>query len=281
MLFDQFQKIAKPGARATAEKRQKHYQQETLRQLNRNQLLHRPAIFAPDPIGVGSSALARNQMRTGGQPVVLCPVLDSRYITHDDESLVYTVDKSDFIPLAGKTNSVLFDPLHFYFIDKGGQLVNKMAATLPGGYHDEVARRMEKDRVFGKQVAQAIGLNVLPYALVTKKDRTPAQLAQRIAHIPGKLVVLKYNTQHFIGIMDRESAIAQLPKMLKHGDVCVEQRVSSDREINYCFMVGPDVVQPLCALLETNKLMTNNTGGKTGTAWSVHTSEIEHHRWGV
>lgn len=233
-----------------------------------------PVVFCPDPCGTGMSALARNVHRSSNTKVITLPNFDPAVVKafHADEVEDYggyVIEAGNFRALAESMDAMLFDPLHFFPL--GGELADNLReaqrVSMGGYYHSDRACALEKDRAFGKKIAEEIGLKVLAYRVVDDKT---TDLSAAIRQIPGARVVLKYNEAHFIGIYDRNSALQMLPEMVKNGPVCVEQYVPNNREINFCFMVGEKAVQPLCTLVETNRLLPNNTGGKTGTAWAYH-----------
>lgn len=231
---------------------------------------------APNTIGVGAHALAKNTgEQTPWRTVVIPSInvaqyrdvysLDEQIELIDNGLYPQTVDIDSMMDLTDHDNCDLaVEPLRYRTLPAvtQGMLVGQLRNF---GYHGDRAIRLEEDRTFGKVIAEQLGLNVLKHTLIESMDDLDG-----IDGVPGDKLVLKYNSKQFIGIYERDTAVALLPTLLKAGAVCIEQYVPTTSEVNYCFLVKQGSLIPMCELIETNRLMTNNSGGKTGTAWSAH-----------
>ena len=237
-------------------------------------------VMIPEPTGLSGLSLIRNTARTGGSAQAigaanLSPAARAK-LHREDGPTEFTV------PLeTQKWEAVLYDPCHFRYLPpplfKKLLKEMRMGMNIFGGYHSDKALALETDRSTGRRFAARIdGLKELRSTVISDLNND-AFVAAR-AHIGGQFVVVKYLKLHFVGIMEWEQLRAQLPSLLKKGAVSLERYVEGRRELNLCFFINTHAwlpvseprVQPLALLIEENKLLTNNTGGKSGTTWAVH-----------
>lgn len=228
-----------------------------------------------DSVGCAAYALVRNTERVGGTQVNYVPninpsafpiLLDGDVPTFGQNRKCFNVDTHN-IP----GGVPIFDPLGFrYDTTLQAKYQENMALAL-NGYHTVESTRLEVDRAFAKEVAKKVGFKVPPYLAVSSLDDVPKKWL-------GKVAFAKLSRHYAIGKVEvtAESVASLLDLANKWEDTLIlEEYIDYASEVNFCFHVNDISVQPLCILVETNKLMTNNTGGKTGTAWAYHQAITE------
>ena len=228
-----------------------------------------------DSMGCAASALARNTERVGGTQVNYVPNINSHAFpillsgdipTFSQNKKCFNVDTHN---IPGSVQ--LFDPLGFRYDPALQAKYQGNMALAFNGYHTTESTRLEGDRAFAKEVAKKVGFKVPPYLVVNSVSDVPKRWI-------GKVAFAKLSRYYAIGkVVVTTDAITQLLDLAsKWGDTLVlEEYIDYASEVNFCFHVNDLAVQPLCVLVETNKLMTNETGGKTGTAWAYHQAITE------
>lgn len=223
-----------------------------------------------DAWGCGGYALLRNTERTGGTQVNYIPNINGRglgllergsKLTYNTNPECYNIDLYSIPP-----DVPLYEPLGFRLDAKLAKRYNKQQSLSFNGYHSLKACTLEQDRAFGKQIAKRMGYFVPDYLVVRSLKDVPKKWFGRVAFA-------KLSKHYAIGktIVSEESLKRLLKLARTWKDVLIlETYIEYESEVNFCFHVNDLGVQPMCVLVETNKLLTNNTGGKTGTAWAYH-----------
>lgn len=228
-----------------------------------------------DSMGCAASALARNAERVGGTQVNYVPNINSDAfpVLLSGDTPTFSRNKKCFnVDTHNIPGSVpLFDPLGFRYDPTLQAKYQGNMALAFNGYHSAESTCLEGDRAFAKEVAKKVGFKVPPYLVVKSISDVPKKWI-------GKVAFAKLSHYYAIGkVVVTTDAITQLLDLAsKWGDTLIlEEYIDYASEVNFCFHVNDLAVQPLCILVETNKLMTNNTGGKTGTAWAYHQAITE------
>lgn len=231
-----------------------------------------------DSVGCAAYALVRNTERVGGTQVNYVPNINSHAfpILLSGDTPTFGQNKKCFnVDTHSISGTVpIFDPLGFrYDTTLQAKYQGNMALAF-NGYHSVKSTLLEVDRAFAKEVAKQVGFKVPPYLEVNSLDDVPKKWL-------GKFAFAKLSRHYAIGkVAVTIAAINRLLQLASEwNDVLIlEEYIDYASEVNFCFHVNDLAVQPMCILVETNKLMTNNTGGKTGTAWAYHqaiTKDIE------
>lgn len=232
--------------------------------------LDKDKVNVTDYVGCAAYSLVRNTERTGGTQVNYVPNMNANAfpflragdeVTFGKHKECFNVDTYN-IP----KGVPLFDTLGFR---NNPELQSKYQGNMAlafNGYHSVESTRLEGDRAFAKSVAKQVGFKVPPYLVV-----------RSVADIPkkwlGKFAFAKLSRYYAIGkVVVTIAVINRLLQLASEWDdtLILEEYIDYASEVNFCFHVNDLAVQPMCILVETNKLMTNNTGGKTGTAWAYH-----------
>lgn len=201
-------------------------------------------------------------------PTDVGQVPDCTALTHITQGMLDVDEPEVDIHLSGILSLERFVP--FY-----GKAVRDFAAAYSqASFHGEQALALESDRVFGKQIAQILGLDV-------PKSGAAKTLEDWLAlkdSIPGEKVAVKYVKEHFIGIYTKaqvthnfEAWAASQPTDTLYFEEYIN---TPDKEFNLCFIGVDKNIIPTMVLMEANRLMTNDTGGKSGNTLAIHDTRL-------
>ena len=138
------------------------------------------------------------------------------------------------------------------------------------GHHSPEALLIESRRSLGKLVAKQIDFPMVPYVYLQKHEITEENLFS----LPNKKYAVKDNKEFFLKIESRDNLanlLCNKDKRFFRDGIILENAIETNGdEINIGVFYHSKGMTPLTILIETNKLFTNGSGPKTGTAMAIH-----------
>jgi hypothetical protein len=235
----------------------------------------------------GTKVVAMFDMNDVGVPHIVGPqdtqfVIPDRFYRHGDPRVCdapWCLDTHD-AELALRLSKLvkknpdtllLFDPYthHLHGTPVGAVFHNS------SGRHSEQFLRLETDRAFGKQAFADLGLDQPKYVVLQPSQASIRAVGNALSDLQSasgcSKVAIKMNEANFVGVYPVTQCAGLICDLLSEGAVVVEEYIGTpDCELNVCFLGVPDFAAPVLLLQETNRLLPNNTGGKTGLVMAKH-----------
>ena len=195
-----------------------------------------------------------------GRPVHQSPWAIDAYDQTDAKRIADVLD--------AHPHCMLFDPflhaMHGSFLQP--QIEN-------GVCHSQSFFNFERKRLAGKAAFDALNIAQPIYTHVFKgsrRDVVDLQISTLAAQSGCRKIAVKYNKGHFIGIYPKY-AIDHVWKAAQTDDVIIEEYLGdANQELNVCYVAVNGKARPVLLLQETNRLIPNGTGGKTGMVMAKH-----------
>lgn len=225
-------------------------------------LLKPNSIFVPEIMGTGSTALEKlySRVPSNNHLVTVDHIIrPDNWLADRNYKVDYTLSFDEIVELCETTKCKIFDPMNFNY-DLPRQDDLQELAYESGYSHHPKAKQLELDRLYGKEMAKQIKLNVPNYQIYNVGDNV---------ELDGRIVV-KVVDDHYITTTSKEGLSVLDPTLT----YCLEEFIEGE-DLTYSFLVSGSNLAFIGTLTECNRLFPNGGGAKVGTAWASHDMSVE------